>query len=210
MPRIVQDNLQYRRIRPEYKSTDVAVVGASSTTTAVIQSLTAFMAHNTGTLNGFIGGNIDPMSIQVRLSVIAGQSSAFIPAGPDTSNLVRVVVFQWLGDTTPGSGDIFQALTTQGVYSPWQINSLDKLNILMDKTYSTYLTCFQTGVASSTTSGNSIYDNRYIKGRKMAPIHFNNAGNAPTGNDIYLCHISDSSVSPHPTFSYYTRLTFVD
>jgi len=210
VPRVVSQALAYRKVRPEYKVTDVSVIGANSTTTATIQSLTAFMVHGSGTLNGYVGGSIDPQSIQVRLASTAGESSAVIPIGPDTSNNVRIIIFQWLGDTVPVGSDLFQSAGAGATYSPWNISNIDKINVLMDRTYSHYLTCYQETAVTTTVSGNHIMDKAFIPGRKLAPISFNSGGTASTGNDVYICHVSDSSASPHPTVSYYTRLTYID
>jgi len=210
VPRVVSQALAYKKVRPEYKVTDVSVIGANSTTAATIQSLTAFMVHGNGTLNGYVGGSIDPQSIQLRVATSAGESSSIIPIGPDTSNNVRVIIFQWLGDSVPTGPDLFQSAGAGSTYSPWNISNIDKINVLMDRTYGHYLTVFQDNAVTTSVSGTHSVDKVYIPGRKLAPISFNSGGTAVTGNDVYICHVSDSSASPHPQVSYYTRMTYID
>lgn len=209
-PRVVSQQLAYRKIRPEYKCTDESQIGVSVTSTPTITSLTTNMAHSTGTLNAYIGGNVDPQSIQLRWHLVACQDSLLSPITSDSSNNVRISLIQWLADSTPVPGDIFQALTPQNTISAWSVNNLDKMNVLYDQVFPTYLTCFRTGISSNLASGNAYSERVYVKGRKIAPLRFNNAGSATEFGDIYMIVSSDSTTTPHPTISWYSRLTYTD
>jgi len=210
LPRVVQQSLMYRKVRPEYKATDVIVQSQAVTSAAIIQDLTDNLVRGNSQFNNFVGGTIDPISITVKIQLVAGESNSLIPVGPDTNNITRIVVFQWLGDTVPLVGDIFQNTGGQATQSGWNMSNIDKLNILMDRQYATYLTTFQSNALSTTVSGNCIADKAYIKGRKMAPINFSQNGLVPAGNNLFFIYVADSSLQPHPTLTANIRLTFID
>lgn len=210
LPRVVTQQLLYRKIRPDYKATDESQIGVSVTSTATVTSLTANMAHGNGTLNAYSGSTVDPQGLQLRFNIVAGQDSATNPVSADSSNHIRVCLFQWLADSTPVPGDIFQSLSPQTTISAWQVNNLEKLNVLYDKSFPTYLTVFRTGTLANLASGNAYSEKVYIKGKKMAPLRFNNAGNTTEFGDLYIVVVSDSTVTPHPTISWFTRLVYTD
>lgn len=209
LPRIVTQQLAYRRIRPEFKCTDESQIGVTVTSTPTIVSLTANMTHSTGTLNSYIGASVDPQSLQLRYHLVGGQDSLLSPLTSDSSNNSRVSVIQWLADSIPVVGDIYQN-TAQPSLSPWSVNNLEKMNVLYDQLIPTYLTCFRTGVSGNLANSNSYSERVYVKGKKMALLRFNNAGNTTEFGDIYFIFTSDSGATPHPTLSWHTRLTYTD
>jgi len=169
------------------------------------------MVHGTGIQNAYIGSQVDPVSININYTVAGCEASAVIPLGPDTYNTVRLVVFQWLGDTTPTIADVLQIGSgTSAVYSPLNLDNEDKINMLCDRRHAFYLTNTQVSSGTPYPNSNAVTGRIFIPGYKMAPPNFNSAGNATTKNDIYFFHLSDSNVSPNPTVSYYARFKYID
>jgi len=209
LPRALAQTLNYRTTIPEYKVTDNITSNQSVTTTGIIHNCTTNLVRGTGALNNFIGNNVTPVGLQVRYQIVSGESSSIIPVGPDTNNMTRVVVFQWLSDTVPAISDIFQSTAGLAPISPWKQENLDKLNILSDRNYATWLVSYQYNSLSTTISGNAYTDSVYIKGKKLLPIQFSQAA-TPNQNNIYVVFIADSTAVPHPTCSCMTRITYTD
>lgn len=209
-PKVQTQGLIYRKVRPEYKVTDVSLSTTGVTSAGYLDNLTTNLTRGATSYNNFQGNTIDIVSLKFRFNIVAGESNALIPIGPDTNNMTRLVLFQWLGDSDPLLQDVLQFTGIQGPLSPWVSQNTDKLNILADRTYSTYLTCFQTTGLGTTVSGNVINDKIYIKGNKMLPVTFKNTGVATANNDIHVLVIADSALAPHPTMSFTARLTFID
>lgn len=209
LPRVVTQQLALRRVRPEFKAADESQTGVTVTSTPAIVSITQNMAHSTGTLNSYIGSSVDPQSLQIRFHLVGGQDSLLSPLTSDSSNNSRITIVQWLADSIPIVADIYQN-TAQPSLSPWNVNNLEKMNVLYDQLFPTYLTCFRTGVSGNLANSNSISEKAYVKGKKISILRFNNAGNTTEFGDIYFIYCSDSSATPHPTISWHTRLTYTD
>jgi len=210
LPSVTARALLYKKVRPEYKVCDSTLSNAQALSAGNIEDLTQNLVRGNTALNNFLGSMIDIVSISVRIQLVAGESSTLIPVGPDTNNMTRFVVFQWLADTVPLLQDIFQYTGGFAPLSPFKQENAEKLNILADRCYSTNLVCFQQTALGTTSSGNAINDKIYIKGRKVAPVSFRNTGVAVSSNDIYMVIVCDSAFAPHPIYTYASRITFID
>lgn len=210
LPGAITNQLLYKTVRPEYKVTDTVTVTTGVTNSATIIPLTQNLSRGTNSFNEFIGNTINPVSISVKMHLTSCQNSGLLGIGPDTNNMIRVLLFQWLGEDTPTQADIFQLGSTNSILSPLECQNYSKLNVFADRQYNFWLTVFQANGAAETVSGTSHCDQIYVKGKKIMPVSFLQSAATVNDNNIYLCIVSDSTITPHPAASIYTRLTYVD
>lgn len=194
----------------EIKVTDTTALGLFAQSAANVQDLTINLTRGTGNYNNFIGRTIEPISMTVRWEVVGGESNAFLPIGPDTNNLTRMTLFQWLDASVPTQNDIFERGGSDSPLSPFNINNIDKLSILYDKCIPTYLIHTATSGVTYATNSQNFCGKIYIKKRKLREILWTASGTDTISNNIYLCFVSDSTVSPHPSFTFNSRLVFYD
>lgn len=148
-----------------------------------------------------IGNTITPYAIQVNYTV----------TGADSSNVVRIIFFQWLMDdqTAPQVGDILMGTGTSSSVLQMR-NYVNKKNykILYDKTHTT-----------STNAGNNltivkhvIIPAKRLKIKQFKYLNDSSSGFAPNlikGN-IYYMMASDSAVISHPQVYFNSRMLFTD
>ena len=205
-PRIVSRNYQTAVSRLEYKVTDEAASNVI-TNGGTIQELTGNLVRGDGFLNEFHGQQITPTGLQFKWYCNGGLSNLVGPA--DANNQTRCIIFQWLDSTVPALADVLES-TASGfsVVSPIKVENRENISVLRDWCFSTWRTCYFGNTAeSSSNSGNGKV---FIKSKKFDPIQFKQASNATQKGAVYVLLISDSSVTPHPGFAYYSRLTFTD
>lgn len=198
----------FMRSNQDYKVTDTATTNASVNITGSPISLVANLSRGSAGLNNFLGNVITPISLQLRYSVIGAESSSLIPLGPDTYNNTRIIVFQWFSQTVPAPLDIIMNTGSAGApFSAIQINNTSKIRVLHDKMITTYLNNFD----GTTTTSTAQTGKCYIKAKRMEPMTFaTNASSISENGNIFIFYISDSSVAPSPTITWYSRLTFTD
>lgn len=124
-------------------------------------------------------------SLQVKGQVTAG----------DTTNLLRVIIFQWFLPTTPTATDL---LLSNVVDSPWNHDNRYLFKVVVDKSYS---------LATASNAAQTI-NWRISKGFKRK-CQFNGGTTIGT-NKFWIFTISDSGGVPNPSVSYYTKLNFTD
>lgn len=136
------------------------------------------------------GDQITAKSIWLRYCVITG----------DTTNLIRVILFQWSDTTAPTAQDILLSPSVDPVFSHWNHDTRYKYKIMYDKTHSTVTT---TELAQQFVS---VRKNNF-KTRKLQYI----GGSATVGyNMLYILVVSDSGAAPNPGFQYYCKLNYVN
>lgn len=194
----------------EIKVTDTTGLSLDATTSAGVQDQTINLVRGTGNYNNFIGRTIEPISITVRWEVVGAESSSFIPIGPDTNNLTRITLFQWMDASVPTANDIFERPGSDAVLSPFNVNNLDKLSILSDKCIATHLIHTATSGVTYASNSTNHCGKIYIKGKRLKEILWTASGADTISNNIYLCYVSDSTAIPHTKFTYNTRLAFYD
>lgn len=135
---------------------------------------------------------------QLTISFIETRYSCLVNA-TDVSNVLRVILFLWHfdnGEYAPAASDIVQLNTTP--YSSYNRDSVKQraFTVLHDGLHGVY-------------SGGPGIVCKYLKIKNKSKITFRSGGT--TGkNHLYYLVISDSSVSPFPTFAAYTRVQFLD
>lgn len=212
IPRIVaQDYKLARAVRQEYKiwDKDLAVVGVGTSgaiySLATAGSTTAALTRGSDYLNNFIGQNMDIAGIQFRYQVTGAVSNAVLTA--DQNNITRVMLFQWMDSTTPTLSGVLQtAAAGQAVLSPVLATNRENINILHDQAYSTWC---QTSVATEANS-NGYVVRKYIKGYKLSPVQMDTGSATYQKGGLYVLVVSDSSVTPNPSFNFYCRTTFTE
>lgn len=199
----IYKNRPFQKRDVEYKATDQASQAAVSNAGTIV-NLTGNLVRGDSFLNNFQGAKIVPIGIQFKWFMIGSQSNIALPA--DNTNGMRIIVFQWFDTTPPGLSNILEN-TTYIQNSAIQINSRDKIRVLMDTSRTTYVSAFD---SADNTVSTCFSGKKYIKGSRMQPIYFQATNDAAISGNIYCLLISDSSVIPHPGIAFYSRITFVD
>lgn len=128
----------------------------------------------------------------------------------DSENVVRLTIFQWMDDIAlhyPTFGDVFcNAPTGYPYLATFNPDSKGKYKILFDKTYTL-----------SQNAGNpfTIIRKINIKNFKRRKIIFDQNGTSGYNAAIYRGGIfwlltSDSSIAPHPTITWSSRMNYTD
>jgi len=120
----------------------------------------------------------------------------------DTSNIIRIIVFQWFPVDTasdPTADDILQTTGTFGIVSAYQHDQRNQYHILADRTY-------------TLTTASQPYRHWQIKipfkyVKKQATFL---AGGVYGANHIHILMISDSAAVADPTCSFYSRIYYTD
>lgn len=143
---------------------------------------------------GRIGINIKPVSL-----LIMGHGS-FYGVPVDAFNQLRLIVFQWYGNTIPTVGDILaNAGSRLACDSSLSSQAIGRMKILLD-----WRDCVDS-VGKYVTQPFSVL----IPGSMMRRIYFDGA--SLTGqNKIFALRISDSSAAPNPTLQWTSTLSYTD
>jgi len=178
----------------EYKVTDSTTTAGNVTSTGTVVNLLASLTRGDDYINNFLGNRINPAGIQVRYAFRSG----------DPSNIMRVLIFQWMDSTTPVVSGILQTPAT--CQSAILVSNRTNINVLHDRiyqgseTYAGALSYFDSVPSKSV----------YIKGKNIFPVEFQAGANTIQKGGLYMLLISDSGAAVHPTASWYTRVTFAD
>lgn len=127
----------------------------------------------------------------------------------DTTNIVRLVFYQWKPNSTATLGDIFLPGPTGAidVDSHYNHDTRQQFKILWDRTF--VLEGNQSAATAPVTSA-SIRRFQMVLSRGMnRQLQFNGGGTAAT-NHIYYAAISDSGIANHPELTMSTKFMFTD
>lgn len=172
----------------DYKVTDTLVNGQAVSTSGYLISLLANLTPGNGYTNNFLGQKINPVGIKINWEVICG----------DTTNLMRIVLFQWFDSTAPLAASVLQ----NNCLSPVLIDNRENTKVLRDELVSLAL--------PSNTGGAVASGSIYVKSKRIQQAYYNANANTWQKGNLYLLFISDSVVLPNPSISYYSRVTFLD
>lgn len=174
----------------EWKHHVLDVPGDAISTSGQVTDLSAVAQGDTDVTRD--GDEINAHSISIRYSWTC----------PDTTNVVRVIIFQWLPDSTPVIANILNPLTAGlETESHYNTDKADQFKILFDKTQVSYQ-------AVSAQNHSPPYVRRKLRLRKKK-IKFN-AGATDGSGKVYLLALTDSGVTTHPTLYFESRLNFMD
>lgn len=178
----------------EKKYHDIQAGTQSPDTSGVVVDLSAVPQDTTVSGDTVrVGDEIYIRSLQIRGNIIDA----------DSYNAVRVIVFQWLMDTSiagaaPTVANILQSIAGgYGTLSSFNHDSHTQYRILYDKVF------------LPDTDDPIKYFKFYCSKFYRKKISFT-AGGTGAANKLYLLLISDSSVASHPRVDYVTRLNFTD
>lgn len=192
--------------RSDPKVTDTNNAG-SITSTGTILNLQANLVTGTGYKDNYIGRKVTPIGLSVRFDLAGAQSNVF--AGADLNNFSRLLVFQWMDNTTPTVATVLETIVGGAiVLSPILMANYNNIQVLVDKTFPTWVTYYDS--SSGYSASNGYNEVRYVKGKKMVPLEFTTSTVVPVKGSIWALLVSDSAIAPSPAYTLYTRLTFLD
>lgn len=138
----------------------------------------------------YIGKKITPIYVHIRGRI----------AAVDGINVMRCIVVQTKTNNVPTLAGILQSVgNVRAPYAAYERQFNDQWNILVDRTY------IMDGVNAV-----SLLFSVKISGKRLRKIAFTNSTGTIEKGAIYMCWVSDSGVTPHPTMEYYARLTYTD
>lgn len=123
--------------------------------------------------------------------------------GFDVHNAVRVILFQWFPQSAPAVSDILDQGTGTAPYYHYFTDKAKSFKILHDKIHRLQ--------RDDPTAGGQvkIFKRRFKVRPGRKKIQYVSGGTTGS-NKIYLLLMSDSSVTPHPTAYFHSRLNFMD
>lgn len=116
----------------------------------------------------------------------------------DSSNSIRIMIFQWKS-TSPSVTSIIESesITSGLVYlGPYEKDWMGYMDVLYDKTF------------DSTTYTDSSITRRFQCKPKLL-VRFTESG-VLNKNGVYIAYMSDSAAAPHPTLDFVSRITYYE
>lgn len=154
-----------------------------------VVSLTNTMIRGTDDKQ-YLGDSIMPVGLKVRFQFTRS----------DASQLCRIILIQNKAGGIPLLSTLLASTgNLTAPLSPYDNNYQDTYRILKDKLYS------MDSIRNLTTIGEIT-----LNSKQLNKIYFNDAVGTVEKGGIYMCVISDSSISVHPTFDYRARLYYKD
>ncbi len=179
-----------RSLRNEPKYNDTSFVATSVPGTAVLTSLTATTNGTTDLTR--IGDRINLFSIEFRWTVLVA----------DSSNVVRVVLLQWLSDDGIDAPSLAKVLANAAtpVNSPFNHDNKAKFIVLYD--HRVLLSTYEPN------RGDTV--ELLLPASRVQPEVMYQAGASTGQNNLYALMVSDSGPSPHPVLEGVARVNWYD
>lgn len=149
-------------------------------------------------------GTTDSTRIGDKL-VIRGLNIKYEVIAADSTQMVRVMLFQWHPNTqllSPIMSDILVSTTLSTTNAPLANNVWDYQNqytVLYDRVHR---------LDSLEKASDIVRKNINLRYAKKTIVFY--AATTAASEHIYMLVVSDSSAAPHPTIQYQTRLTYDD
>lgn len=176
----------------EAKYTDFGVSSQSiSANPGYFAELTSNLVKGTATENEYIGTKITPKYLQIRGTIMPG----------DTANYVRLFLIQSKAANTPTVSSIWDTYGT--ITAPFAF-----LNRDYTSTYRLLASRLIKVVDSSEIEVRPFVIS--VPAKKMSQVHFLTGSNAVSFGPIWLCAVSDSTAAAHPNITFFSRLTYSD
>lgn len=160
-----------------------------------------------------VGDELEWTSLEIRFNL---RGPIFIPQATPaddppfgSTNVVRVVIFQWHvtnAASSPAANDILNnnaVFVGDRTIAPYQVNQRDRYTILWDRTYS-FHTQGENGVAESFM----LYPGRQGGGKRK--IQYESASTIIGVEQIYFMVMSNAGVTPYPQIDLCSQLNFID
>lgn len=138
---------------------------------------------------------------------VKGNYQITLNAGTGTPfTLVRVIIFQWYGVTTPTINNILSTTVGAAPFHPWNTDQAPSYKILLNRLHT--VKAFIRDHTSATYHGVT------VRGFKVKPprkkIHFQ-AGGTNGSNKLYICIVSDEIITANEPNMYISfKGTFAD
>lgn len=146
------------------------------------------------------GDQLTLSSVNIRGRVLVG----------DTTNIVRIIFYQWRPITSPTIPDILSPgvdATNIDIFSLYNHDKRSQFKILSDKTY--VLAGFGTS-ASPYGPASEKYFTMTLNKKLIKKLQYNNGSSTVGSNQVWYLAISDSQATPNPTLSMKVRFNFYD
>lgn len=197
-------NFKKRNVQPSktFKTMVLKVLRGNIEPKYITASTTAQTVDWLGGLNSFtdivqgsaqtqrVGDELRLKSIDLRYQI----------ACADTTQCMRIIVFQWFQNTVPTVNNILYSNgTAQAPFGALNFEQRRNYRILYDRMHSLdIITEIQNGV--------------HVRIWKIPKrnIVFTTTGTTVGNNKCYIYFISDSSVAPHPTLTWQIRVNYTD
>ena len=182
----------------DWKCSTQSYANTSVDWSGYIWNVNANLTRGDTAVNNFEGNLIIPSGLQLRYQ---------FKYSTDLNNMVRVILFQWLGDTNAvsvvGVLDNANIGTVGAPLTGWRWDNRPNIKILYDKTHQLLAGGYETGTSL-------VVGQAYIPGKRMVKMHMGaTAPNAQHGG-VHMIVISDSGAGAHPGFLGYTQMSFKD
>mgnify|MGYP000140011448 CR=1 FL=1 len=172
-----------------------ATAALSLTTTPQFLQLSA-NTQGVGDLQ-HVGDEITPVAYNIHYQLAAA----------DTSNICRIVLFQWLMDTTAAAPD-----ATLWNWNSETGNTEAPLGVLDWSRRSNVNVLYDSGpMAMVFGAANGVKAGKIrIAGKRMRKIKINRGTTSSGTGHLYLMYVSDSGAVNHPSFEFTSQLLFKD
>lgn len=165
------------------------------------------MTQGTGMRNQFIGRKINPIGLDIRYDV--QQSTGNLTTNGKWNPIIRASVLQYGNqyavNTPPPLVNIYEDLGS--VHSPFELVNWEEIDCLHDAIYPLGTTV---SVSATQQSGNAYTCHKYIKGKKLKPITYDDVAVAWKSGGLLFCLYGDTNTTPLPSVQAYIRLYFTD
>lgn len=175
---------------------DYTALGVSSTGT--VFDITSVLSRGDTAINNFEGSKIFPKSFKLRYrwmnAVVSG----------DSFNLCRVMIVQWMGDTTPSNAGAFIDPVSDA-FAPLSGR------LWTNKPYMRILYDHTCDLVNDSASGDYLhYYEAYIPSIKIKPIEFFESSALAHRGRIFVVCVTDSNAAGHPHFAARYEMVFTD
>lgn len=176
---------------------DTSATAASVTSSGAVALLTSTTQGLLDVANR-IGDEIKLKGLIMRGSIAMGAGTI----SQDYTNVVRVIIFQWMPSTTPTVTDVLESARQDASYNH-------------DKAANYRILCDERYAISALGPSVKIYEMGYSFKKAKLPFGITdsvkyNAGSSTATGHLYLLEISDSSAPDHPATTYYIRVSYID
>lgn len=166
-------------------------LNTTASTTMTLSNLTVGIALGTSDTNARVGDKITLKYMNIGFNF----------AVADTTNIMRVLLFQWNRNSDPTASEIFEDTSTIGQLTGALCR--DSLNSKILKPIREWNICL------NANQPNFFIGNKYISLSKNKPVNFIGGGSTAY-NHIYLAYVSDSSAISHPVMQTAFTINYSD
>lgn len=189
-----------RQIRSvtDLKYTDATIALTGILSTGLVYSGTQTLIRGANGFDQFAGNQITPTGFQMKFQAQNGGA---------TPTFLRCMCVQWFDASVPTPTGLLQSLVApNGPIAAPLVTNKSQMRVLYDKTY-----CINSQSGDGAVNGTSgVHGKFYIPSSRLKRIRFNATTAAIQDGGIYTLFISDKTIAPNPSVTFYSRLSFTD